>query len=75
MFGPASLVIRPVHVGCVLGCSCRCRQPGSLPIGTYITKISVSHQEFDIDALHPIRFIREDVDDQLLVLRFPPSAC
>ena len=36
--------------------------------------MSESHQEFSIDALHPICFSREDVDNQLLVFRFPPSA-
>ena len=35
--------------------------------------MSESHQEFSIDALHPVSLFCEDVDRQLLVLRFPPS--
>jgi hypothetical protein len=34
--------------------------------------MSESHQEFSIGVLHPVGFIREDVDDLLFVLRFPP---
>jgi hypothetical protein len=33
--------------------------------------MSKSHQEYGIDSIHPAGFFCEDVDDQLLVLRFP----
>ena len=35
--------------------------------------MSENHQEFCIEALHAIGFFCEGVDDQSLVLRFPPS--
>ena len=37
-------------------------------------KLSESRQEFSNDALHPVGVSRKDVHDQLLLLRFPPSA-
>jgi hypothetical protein len=73
MSRPASLASRPVHAGYVLVCSRRCRQADNLPIGTYATKMSESHQEFCTEALHAIGLFYEEVYDQSLVLRFPPS--
>ena len=35
-------------------------------------EISKSPQNFRIDGLHPVGLFHEDVDDQFLVLRFPP---
>ena len=72
MSRPASLASRQVHAGYVLGCSRRCGQPGTLPIGTYIAEISKSRQEFSIDTLHPVGLFCKDIDDELLVLHFPP---
>jgi hypothetical protein len=67
------LASRQVHPGYVLGRSRRCSPPGTLPIGTYVAKISESHQDISIDALHPVGLLREDIDDQLLVLCSPLS--
>ena len=36
-------------------------------------KMSESRHKYIICALHAVSLIYEDVDDQLLVLRFPPS--
>ena len=75
MSRPASLVIRPVPAGDVLGCSRKCGPPDNPPICTYITEMSKNHQEFSIDVLHPVRFFREDVDGQFPVLIIPPFCC
>ena len=71
MSRPASLESRLVHPGYVPVCSCRCRPTDNTPIGTYVTKMSESHQEFCTEALHAIGLFREDVDHQLFLLRFP----
>ena len=73
MSHPVSLASRLVHAGYVLVCSRRRRPTDNLPIGTYVTKMSESHQEVLTEASHAIGLFCEDVDDQLLVLRFPPS--
>jgi hypothetical protein len=73
MSRPASLASRLVHAEYVLVCNHRCRPADNLPNGTYVTKMSESHQEFCTEALHAIGLFCEDVDHQLLVLRIPPS--
>src|ERR1700679_2867606 len=73
MSRPASMASRLVHAGCVPVCNRRCKPTDNLPIGTYVTKMSESHQGFCTEALHAIGLFCEDVDHQLLVLRFPPS--
>jgi hypothetical protein len=73
MSRPASLASRLVHAGYVLVCSRRCSPADNMSIETYVTKMSESHREFCTEALHAIGLCCEDVDDQLLVLRFPPS--
>src|SRR6266852_8510510 len=72
MSRPASLASRLVHAGYVQAYSHRCRPADTLPIGTYVTKMSESRRNFCTEALHAIGLCREDVDDQSLVLRFPP---
>ena len=71
MFRLASLAIHLVHAGYLLVCSHRYRLIGSTAIGTYVTKMRESHQEFYTEALHAIVLFCEGLDDQFLVLRFP----
>jgi hypothetical protein len=37
--------------------------------------MSRGHQEFSVDALHPVRFFRESVDGQFPVLIIPHFCC
>ena len=74
MSRPASLASRIVQAGYLRVCRCKCSPADNLPTGTYVTEMSESHQEFCIEALHAIGLFCEDVDHQLLVLRFPPSS-
>ena len=36
-------------------------------------EMSEGHQKFSINALHPVGLFCQDIDNHLLVLRFPPS--
>src|SRR6266436_5004846 len=73
MSHPTSVASRLVHAGYMLVCSRRRRPADNLPNGTYVTKMSGCHQEFRTEALHAVGLFCENVDDQSLVLRFPPS--
>src|SRR5258708_17819986 len=72
MSRPTFLVTRLVRPQGLLDGGHKCVPPDNPPTGTYITEISETHQEISIDALHAVGFFCEDVDDQLLVLCFPP---
>src|SRR5712692_8334090 len=72
MSRPTFLVTRLVRPQGLLDGGHKCVPPDNPPTGTYIIEISETHQEISIDALHAVGFFCEDIDDQLLVLCFPP---
>ena len=68
-----SPVIRSGHVGYALGGSHEGGGSGNTPTETYVVGMSKTYHETNDDALHPVRFFGEDVNDQLLVLCVPHS--
>src|SRR5713226_9211073 len=72
MSRPAFLVTPLVRPPGLLDGGHKCVPPDNPPNGTYITDMSETHQKIRIGALHAVGFICEDVDNQLLMLCFPP---
>ncbi len=72
MSRPTFLVTRLVRPQGLLDGGHKCVPSDNPPIGTYITKMSETHQEISIDTLHAVGFFGEDVDGQLPVLCCPP---
>jgi len=68
-----SRVIPPGRAGYLMGGSPEGRRVGNIPIGTYISRMSITRQELEIDALHPVSSFCQGVNDKLLMLRFPFS--
>ncbi len=68
-----SRVIPPGRAGYLMGGSPEGRRVGNIPIGTYISRMSITRQGLEIDALHPVSCFCQGVNDKLLMLWFPFS--